>query len=154
VADPDFSIGPLYSLRPIQLDLPLSEFAREYCRSGWPSLQRCLPFWMAALTAQLLVSVVGVLYPLFRLLPAAYGWSMRWRIVRVYGELKLLEAELEAGVSDAAAGTWSERLDGLEQRVNGVRVPTAFAHMLYTLEIHIGLARARLQAAQPAAKSR
>src|SRR4029078_3125585 len=80
------------------MDFPLSESARQYYRSGRPFLQRHLPFWLASLVTQLLVlliPIVGVSYPLFRLLPALYGWSMRRRIFRLYGEFKFLEAELE-----------------------------------------------------------
>jgi hypothetical protein len=112
---------------------------------------------MAALTAQLLVlliPLIGVLYPLFRLLPAAYGWTMRRRIFRLYGELKFLEAELEAGVRGAAEDTWTKRLDELEERVDRMRVPSAFAHMLYTLKVHIGLVRQRMQAVRSADQSR
>ena len=44
-----------------------------------------------------LIPVVGLLYPLFRLLPAAYGWGMQYRIYRLYGELKVLEMEFDGG---------------------------------------------------------
>lgn len=129
------------------VDLPLSEFAREYYRSGRPFLQRYLPFWLAAFTARLLVlliPLIGIAYPLFRLLPAMYGWAMRRRIFRLYGELKFLESELDApGAADAARDI-ATRLDQLEARANHMRVPTAFAHMLYTLKLHIGLVRQRV----------
>jgi TRAP-type uncharacterized transport system substrate-binding protein len=67
---------------------------------------------------------------------------------------------LPRGVADLARDRPSRDLTllattaSLEERVNQMRVPSAFAHMLYTLKIHIGLVRERLQAAQPAEKSR
>jgi len=128
------------------IDLPLSEFAREYYRSGRPFLQRNLPFWLAALTSRLLVlliPIIGIAYPLFRLLPALYGWSMRRRVFRLYGELKFLDADFAAGVAGDTSASL-ERLDRLEERANRMRVPTAFAHMLYTLKHHIGLVRERV----------
>jgi len=129
------------------VDLPLSEFAREYYRTGRPFLQRYLPFWLAALTARLLVlliPLIGIAYPLFRLLPAMYGWAMRRRIFRLYGELKFLEAELDAPAAADTVSQIAARLDQLEARATQMRVPTTFAHMLYTLKIHIGLVRQRV----------
>ena len=129
------------------MDFPLSESARQYYRSGRPFLQRHLPFWLASLASQLLVlliPIVGVIYPMFRLLPALYGWSMRRRIFRLYGELKFFEAELEAQGAARVGPELSAKLDQLEQRADHMRVPKSFAHMLYTLRLHIDMVRARI----------
>ena len=127
------------------IDLPLSDIASDYYRNGQPFLQRYLPFWLAALTSRLLVlliPIVGVVYPLFRLIPAVYNWSMRRRIFRLYGELKFLEAQFSAGNPDEREMLLAQ-LGDLESRANGIRVPIAFSHMLYTLKHHIGLVRQR-----------
>jgi len=129
-------------------DLPLSESARQYYKSGRPFLQRYLPFWLAVLVGQLLIlaiPVVGVLYPMLRLAPAAYGWSMRRRIFRLYGQLKFLELELEHRRPEQDVADLAGKLDRLEARANHLRVPAAFAHMLYTLRMHISLVRARIE---------
>jgi TRAP-type uncharacterized transport system substrate-binding protein len=129
------------------MDFPLSEAARQYHRSGVPWLQRNLPFWLASLAAQalvLLVPLVGVIYPIFRLLPALYGWVMRRRIFQLYGELKFLEAELEARGADKSGPELSTKLDQLEERADHMYVPKAFAHMLYTLRMHIEIVRKRI----------
>ena len=58
--------------------------------SAGPFLQHNLPFWMASLVGRLLVlliPIVAVLYPLMRFLAALYGWLMRRKIARLYGEL-------------------------------------------------------------------
>jgi TRAP-type uncharacterized transport system substrate-binding protein len=133
------------------VDLPLSEPARQYYRSGVPWLQRNLPFWLASLATQalvLLVPIVGVIYPLFRILPAFYGWIMRGRIFRLYGELKFLEAELEARGVDKAGPELSVKLDQLEERANHMHLPKSFAHMLYTLRMHIEIVRKRIASAE------
>src|SRR5215472_15628840 len=135
------------------IDFPLSKDARDYYLSGRPFLQRHLPFWLAAITSQVLLLViplVAVLYPLLRWLPAVYGWSMRRRIFRLYGELKFLEAEFERDPSAATVGGLSEQLRQLEERAGRMHVPVSFAHLLYTLKQHINLVRIRLQEAQPA----
>jgi TRAP-type uncharacterized transport system substrate-binding protein len=132
---------------PEAIDLPLSENARQFYKSGRPFLQRYLPFWLAVLAGQLLVlliPVVGVLYPTLRLVPTLYGWAMRRRIFRLYGELKFLEGELDRRKREDDTRDLSAQLDRLEERVNHFRMPTAFTHMLYTLRVHISLVRERL----------
>ena len=132
------------------VDLPLSESAREYYHGGRPFLQRYLPFWLAALASRLLIlliPVVGILYPLFRLLPAAYGWGMQYRIYRLYGELKVLEMEFDEG-SGGPRPALDERLGQLERRADRMRVPLRFAPLLYNLKMHIGLVRERVQAVE------
>lgn len=133
---------------PESSDLPLSDSARQFYKSGRPFFQRYLPFWLAVLAGQLLVLlilVIGVVYPILRFVPTLYGWAMRRRIFRLYGELKYLETELERRAADKSVEDLSARLDRLEERANHFRMPMAFTHMLYTLRDHISLVRARLQ---------
>jgi NMT1-like family len=129
-----------------QADLPLSPDARQFYKSGGSFLQRYLPFWLAVLASRLLVLLIplmGVAYPLLRIAPALYGWSMRRRIFRLYGELKLIERDLE---TQTGRGTQEvlQQLLRLEDRANRQHVPVGFAHFLYQLRNHIGLVRARL----------
>lgn len=126
-------------------DLPLSEHARQYYKTGPPFLQRHLPFWLATLIQQLLVlliPVLGLLYPLLRFAPAGFGWAMRNRMLKLYGELKLLDDELTQGarsdIHDLAG-----RLDRLEERVSAVWLPVSFRPLLYQLKTHIALVRQR-----------
>jgi hypothetical protein len=37
------------------------------------------------------------------------------------------------------------KLDRLEARANHLRVPAAFAHMLYTLRMHMNIVRTRIE---------
>lgn len=128
-------------------DLSLSDSARQFYKSGRPFLQRYLPFWLAVLVGQLLVlaiPVVGVLYPMLRVAPAIYGWGMRRRIYRLYGQLKFLEMELDRRRPEQDVTDLVGKLDRLEERANHFRVPTAFAHMLYTLRMHMSIVRTRI----------
>jgi len=127
-------------------DLPLSKDAQEFYKSGRPFLQRYLPYRLAVFAGRLLVvllPLVGIVYPLLRFAPALYGWEMRRRVFRFYGELKRIEADLEADRGDTVE--LLAKLDRLEERAEHVRVPLAFAQTLYHMRSHIGLARARLQ---------
>ena len=131
------------------LDLPLSDEATQFYKTGRPFLQRHLPFWLAVLAQQLLVvliPVLAVLYPMLKFIPAAYGWAMRRRVFRLYRELKLIEDQ--AGSPEARAKGASDliaRLDRLEERTSRFRVPVAFRPLLYALRLHIALVRQRLE---------
>jgi TRAP transporter TAXI family solute receptor len=122
------------------IDLPLSEEARQFYKSGKPFFQRQLPFWMAALLDRLLVllvPIIGVIYPLARFLPSVYDSSMRKRIYRLYGELRLLEKDLEDRPTGQGMADLNERLDRIQYKANRIRVPATYANMLYTLRGHI-----------------
>ena len=76
------------------IDVPLSDQAVQFYKSGQPFLQSILPFWMASLVGRLLVLLIpifAVLYPTMRLLPELYNWLVRSKISRLYGELRFLE---------------------------------------------------------------
>jgi hypothetical protein len=97
------------------VDLPLSEEAQRFYKSGRPVLQAYLPFWMAALVERFLVVFVPVLvllYPALNLLPRAYDWLMQSRIRRLYDEMKSIERELASG---EGRDVLNARLDRLYQ---------------------------------------
>jgi TRAP transporter TAXI family solute receptor len=132
------------------IDLPLSGEALQFYKSGRPFLQNYLPFWAASLAGRLLIlliPIIGILYPLMRFLPALYGWAMRSKISRLYGELRLMEAEMETRGAGRDTGDMRARLDRLEQRANHLRVSLGYANMLYMLRAHIALVRERLKGA-------
>ena len=93
--------------------------------SAGPFLQHNLPFWMASLVGHLLVlliPIVAVLYPLMRFLPALYGWLMRRKIARLYGELRFLEDEITDGGGPTDAAQLMARLDQLEKQASQLRM--------------------------------
>ena len=132
---------------PEAIDLPLSDEARQFYKSGKPFFQRHLPFWLAVLMERLLVlliPLVGVIYPLVRVLPTLYDNAMRQRIYRLYGELRFLEKELGSRGAGTDSSDLRERLDRLEETANRLQVPTTYGSMVYTLRDHIVLVRGRL----------
>ena len=98
---------------------------------------------MAARLLVLLIPIVGLVYPLLRFVSAIYGWMMRRKIERLYGQLRFLEDELIAGSAGQDAGSTISRLDRLEEQANRLRIPVSYASMQYMLRNHIGLVRAR-----------
>jgi TRAP-type uncharacterized transport system substrate-binding protein len=134
-------------------DLPISPEARHFYRSGRPFLQRYLPYWVAVLAERLLLvllPVLGVLLPLVRLVPFLYHQVMERRVIRLYGELKILETEVQARAAGADRSDLTARLDALEARADALRVPENFALMRYTLKQHIDLVRVRIGERPPA----
>jgi TRAP-type uncharacterized transport system substrate-binding protein len=129
------------------IDLPLSEEAQGFYKTGRPFLQNHLPFWIATLVERVLfvlVPMAALLYPMFKFLPQIYDWIMRSRIMRLYDEMRLIESELEAQGHGHDANSMIAKLDQLDDRANGLRLPRVYATMLYTLRMHIDLVRCRL----------
>jgi len=83
---------------------------------------------------------------LMRFLPAVFGWVMRSKISRLYGELRFLEDQIGSGTAGAPERDIVAKLDRLEQQANHLHVPAGYASMLYMLRNHIDLVRARLGA--------
>lgn len=132
---------------PRDTDFPLSPEARRYYSSGPPFLQRYLPYWGASLVDRLwvmLLPVVAIVFPLFRLVPPLYRWRIRSRIYRRYARLKEIELDLEAKQDSAALRAMLERLDHIEQTVNRIQTPLAYSENLYSFRQHVDLVRQRI----------
>lgn len=125
-------------------EFPLSPEAERFYKSGMPFLQRYLPFWAATLIDRMVVMIVpllAVLVPLIKFAPLAYGWRVRSRIYRRYGELKFLENRIAADPARHTRAEWLARLERIEEDASRIRTPLAFSDMLYTLRAHIDLVR-------------
>ena len=130
-------------------EIPLSDEALQFYKTGRPFLHDHLPFWMATLIGKLvilLIPILGVLLPMMRFLPGLYDWMMRSRVSRLYGELHFLEDEITAARSAGRdLQDITTRLDDLEGQANRLRMPVAYASMMYILRNHIDLVRERLR---------
>lgn len=135
---------------PLATDWPLADEAKRYFKSGRPFLQRYLPFWVANLVERMLVlivPIVAVLVPLFRLLPAVFSWRQTMRINRWYGELKFLEHDAEhRSIEGAELKKALQRLDSIERDAARLPIPLAYADRVYTLRGHIDYIRSQLTA--------
>lgn len=142
-----------------QVDFPLSSEAQRFYQSGRRFLQRYLPFWAANLVDRLLVLLIplfALAIPLSRILPSLYGWQVRSRIYKWYGQLKFVEEAWRRDPASRPREDWLKEIDALETRVNRIRTPLSYANQLYILREHIGLVRRSMQgsgeapAAEPA----
>ena len=136
---------------PEAIDLPLSDQARAFYKSDRPFLYRYLPFWLAGLAERLLILLIplfAVVFPIVQLLPRAYSFMIQRRIFGMYGELKLLETELEALGPGDPAHDLDVELDQLARRAQRLRVPLGYAQRLFILKDHISLAQQEVEKRQ------
>ncbi|MEW6165125.1 MAG: TAXI family TRAP transporter solute-binding subunit [Pseudomonadota bacterium] len=134
--------------RAAETDFPLSPEAQRYYKSGKPLLQRYLPFWAATLVDRMVVMLIplfALLIPVMKIAPGLYNWRVKSRIYRRYGELKFIEAELDADPARLTREEWHQRVDAIERDVNHLSMPLAFTDMAYTLRLHIGLVRKAIE---------
>jgi TRAP-type uncharacterized transport system substrate-binding protein len=130
-----------------QVDFPLSKEADRFYKSGTRLFQRYLPFWLATLierTLVLLIPLVAIVLPIMRFAPALYGWRVRSRVYKWYGQLKFLERELDQDPAARTRAEWLAELERIEEHVHRVATPLAFTNLLYTLREHIALVEAKV----------
>jgi len=135
---------------PRELDIPLSEDAVRYYRSGKTFLDRYLPFWAATLVQRALVfllPIVAVLIPLFKFVPPLYRWRVRSRVYRYYGDLMMLEYELHSDPDAGHVQHYLQRLAWIEDKVNATWPPLSFAEERYALLSHVRAVRQELERA-------
>jgi len=131
------------------VDLPVSADADRHLRFGPSFLHRYLPFWVATFVERLVIVVLPLLViviPIVNFLPQALRWRVRSRIYRWYGELKLLERDVEARTGTLPIERWLDDLDRIERAAETVKIPARFASEAYTLREHIGLVRRAVMA--------
>jgi hypothetical protein len=93
----------------------------------------------------LLIPLVTLLYPLFKILPPTCRWRVRRRIIRYYRALLGVEARLHDNPTPEEIERSRSLLDGIEERLSYVTVPLAYADMLYRLRLHLQFVRERLE---------
>ncbi|WP_229455452.1 TAXI family TRAP transporter solute-binding subunit [Massilia sp. KIM] len=135
---------------PKYTEIPVAAEAARYYRDGPPFLQRYLSFWLANLLDRLgvvAVALAALLIPLSKIVPPLYVWRVRSRIYRWYGELRAVEQMLERAEGEKKEVVRKDllrRLDEIEESVNHISIPLAFADALYGLRSHINIVRKRV----------
>jgi len=130
------------------VDLPMSEAARHYIKEGPSLLNRFLPFWLASLVDRLkfmIVPLLTLLFPLFKIAPPLYQWRIRSKIYRHYASLRKLEHELRQGIEPERRAEAIVALRKLEDELSQVSVPLWSMEEIYQLYLHIGHVRRLLE---------
>ena len=134
---------------PIDKDyiFPLTDEAKAFYKSGTPFWQRFLPFWLATIVQRFIVLVIPLLaliIPIVKLIPRILDWRLKSRFYQRYGELKYLEDQINDKLSHETYEEYVHKLDGIEDRVNRMKVPLDFSDQIYGLREHIHFVRERL----------
>jgi TRAP-type uncharacterized transport system substrate-binding protein len=133
---------------PKYLDFKLSPEAERFYKFGPPFLQRYLPFWVAILVSRitiLLLPLVAVVFPFFKLMPLLYRWRMRSKIYRWYTKLRAFDPERHKGEATERLREYLVKLEGVEEKVSNIAVPLSFSEELYHLRMHIDMLRSKLK---------
>ena len=133
---------------PKYLDFKLSPDAERFYKFGTPFLQRYLPFWMAIFVSRmaiLLLPLVAVVLPLFKVMPIAYRWRMRSKIYRWYSKLRTFDPERHKEESSENLQKYLAKLSEIEEKVANISVPLAYSEELYHLRMHIDMLRSKLK---------
>jgi len=123
-------------------DLPISSEAKRFYKSGPPLLQRFLPFWAATLVDRLkvmLLPLIALLLPLFKVMPPAYRWRVRSRIYNHYRNLSAVDQQLHQAASADEITACIDKLKVIENDVRRIQVPLAYTEELYELRSHLAL---------------
>jgi hypothetical protein len=128
-------------------DLPLSEDARRFYKSGQPVLQRLLPFWVASLVDRakvMLIPLVMLMMPLVRAAPPLMRWRTRRKIYLWYSDLRDIDQKLFAGLTGPELDEQRARLREIDVQVAHVDVPLSYMEEFYHLRLHMGMLQSRL----------
>jgi TRAP transporter TAXI family solute receptor len=132
-------------------DLPISEDAARYYKYGPPFLQRVMPFWAATLIDRLkimLLPLLALAIPLFKLVPPLYHWRIRLRILRMYETIKAIDPDRAENLQEMDIARNMRELERLDQATTTISVPRAYTSDLYKIRRDIDLIRRRLHAAE------
>ncbi|TXI96219.1 MAG: C4-dicarboxylate ABC transporter substrate-binding protein [Burkholderiaceae bacterium] len=132
-------------------EIPVAPQAEKFYRNGPPFLQRYLSFWMANFLERMWVVLLtfgALALPLSKVISPLYRWRIRSRVYRWYGQLRAVEMALDQvdhAQRDEVLSVQLRRLDEIEEKVNQISIPLAFADELYGLRSHINFVRQRLR---------
>ncbi|WP_419786473.1 TAXI family TRAP transporter solute-binding subunit [Pseudodesulfovibrio sp.] len=127
---------------------PLTGEAENFYKKGPPLLMRWLPYTLAVNLERLkvlLIPLLTLLFPLFKITPPAFRWQIRRRIFKWYKRLKKLDlAAYEAKTSEEAEDLLVQ-LEEMDKLVLETSVPLSYVDAIYSLRIHINYIRSRMK---------
>lgn len=122
--------------------------ADYFHRKGPPLLQRYLPFRIASLADRYIILVIPllvVLFPLFKIAGPVYRWRIRARIYRWYKYLRDIDKKFNRNTLPEQLDEEILRLHALQNELAKVEVPLSYTHELYELHLHVRYVIRRLQ---------
>ncbi len=130
------------------VDFPIQKEALRYFKSGPPFLQKYLPFWAASLIDRLkvmLLPLLTLLIPLFKVVPPTYRWRVRSRITQWYRELQTVDMMVMKNKDSEKFVEYLAELERIEREVARIKVPLSYTSELYSLRMHIDHVRKKIE---------
>jgi len=125
-----------------------SDESKNFFKSGPPLLMRYLPFQLA-ITAErlkiLLIPLLTLLFPLFKITPPTYRWQIRRRIFKWYKHLKRLDMHAYELTDAEEAQKMLAQLERMDRKVLETSVPLSYTDYIYSLRLHIRMIKERLE---------
>ena len=131
------------------VEFPMNANARHYFENGTSFLYRILPFWAASFadrTKILILPLLTLILPMFRIAPPLYRWRIRRRIYLWYRVLKKVDEDLHQAESGNNVNLESNisNLARLSSEVDEATVvPLSYMQEFYQLRMHIEMTRYR-----------
>lgn len=128
------------------LDFPLHPAAETFKHSGEGFLAKALPFWALRLLARLkvlLLPLLTILLPAFRLLPVLYRFRVKRLLRKHYEALRECETRILAAEDRSGLEQGLDELLHLKDQLARLSksIPGAFHHELYHWRLHLDLVR-------------
>ena len=131
------------------VEAPLADEARQYFEQGPSFFYRWLPFRYASAATRfmiVLIPLLTLLYPLFKMAGPAYRMVNRRRIFRWYRVLKRIEKDIDSKISAENARRIRKELERLDAEIRSMHVPAGYSAELFNLRVHRRLLVDRLSA--------
>lgn len=122
--------------------------AEYFHNKGLPLLQRYLPFRIASLADRYIILVIPLLvllFPLFKVAGPLYRWRIRARIYRWYKYLRDVDKRFTNHTLPEHLDNEIKRLTELQIELAKVEVPLSYTNELYELHLHVRYVLQRLE---------
>jgi len=129
-------------------EMAVNQSATRYFKDGPTLLRRYLPFWAASFVERawvLVLPLLTIMFPLFKIAPPTYQWRIKSRINRFYFNLDEVEEKLSRVPSDEELNKMLATVQALEKEAASTVVPVTYMNDLYHLRRHISLVENRVR---------
>lgn len=124
----------------------MSTVAERFHKVGPPFFQRYLPFWLAVWMDRmivLLIPIVAIAVPAFKLLPAIYDWKVRRPIWKWYEALHKLEGDIADHPENHEKHL--AEIQRIDEGVSAMPLPLSYSDPHYQLRSYVEYVQRRLE---------
>lgn len=145
ISDPEYRVPESTRLiyKTGELPVALRSIAPAVKEAGFPFSVTAFIADHGAQTVLLLIPSLVILFPILKVVPILYNWTIRRRLLYWYRQLKALEKKLDQPAEGQLAAYQAE-IERIDAGVRKIRYPLNFSDQFYHLRLHINLVRENL----------